>query len=89
MRRILSRLVRLRLALLTRPEIVIEGRIRTDAWEDDGPFGDYWLYYPKRLEFHAYDWDGRYYSALPVTYSAISKKYTKTPNRGHHRENSG
>ena len=31
-------------------EIVIEGRIRTDAWEDDGPFGDYWLYYapPKR-----------------------------------------
>jgi len=31
-------------------EIVIEGRIRTDAWTDDGPFGDYWLYYapPKR-----------------------------------------
>jgi len=31
-------------------EIVIEGRIRTDAWEDDGPFGDYWLYYapPKK-----------------------------------------
>ena len=26
-------------------EIVIEGRIRTDRWEDDGPFGDYWLYY--------------------------------------------
>ena len=26
-------------------EIVIEGRIRTDSWEDDGPFGDYWLYY--------------------------------------------
>ena len=26
-------------------EIVIEGCIRTDAWEDDGPFGDYWLYY--------------------------------------------
>ena len=26
-------------------EIVIEGRIRTDAWADDGPFGDYWLYY--------------------------------------------
>jgi 2,5-furandicarboxylate decarboxylase 1 len=26
-------------------EIVIEGRIRTDAWENDGPFGDYWLYY--------------------------------------------
>lgn len=26
-------------------EIVIEGRIRTDEWEDDGPFGDYWLYY--------------------------------------------
>ena len=26
-------------------EIVIEGHIRTDAWEDDGPFGDYWLYY--------------------------------------------
>jgi 2,5-furandicarboxylate decarboxylase 1 len=26
-------------------EIVIEGRIRTDLWEDDGPFGDYWLYY--------------------------------------------
>ena len=26
-------------------EIVIEGRIRTDVWEDDGPFGDYWLYY--------------------------------------------
>jgi 2,5-furandicarboxylate decarboxylase 1 len=25
-------------------EIVIEGRIRTDAWEEDGPFGDYWLY---------------------------------------------
>jgi 2,5-furandicarboxylate decarboxylase 1 len=31
-------------------EIVIEGKIRTDAWEDDGPFGDYWLYYapPKK-----------------------------------------
>lgn len=31
-------------------EIVIEGRIRTDAWEDDGPFGDYWLCYapPKK-----------------------------------------
>jgi len=31
-------------------EIVIEGRIRTDSWEDDGPFGDYWLYYapPKK-----------------------------------------
>lgn len=31
-------------------EIVIEGRIRTDAWDDDGPFGDYWLYYapPKK-----------------------------------------
>jgi 2,5-furandicarboxylate decarboxylase 1 len=26
-------------------EIVIEGRIRTDVFEDDGPFGDYWLYY--------------------------------------------
>src|SRR5207244_11439181 len=26
-------------------EIVIEGRIRTDVWADDGPFGDYWLYY--------------------------------------------
>ena len=26
-------------------EIVIEGRIRTDSWADDGPFGDYWLYY--------------------------------------------
>ncbi|MEZ5417201.1 MAG: UbiD family decarboxylase [Vicinamibacterales bacterium] len=26
-------------------EIVIEGRIRTDLWETDGPFGDYWLYY--------------------------------------------
>src|SRR5262245_8766104 len=26
-------------------EVVIEGRIRTDVWEDDGPFGDYWLYY--------------------------------------------
>ncbi len=31
-------------------EIVIEGRIRTDQWDDDGPFGDYWLYYapPKK-----------------------------------------
>lgn len=31
-------------------EIVIEGRIRTDSWADDGPFGDYWLYYapPKK-----------------------------------------
>ena len=31
-------------------EIVIEGRIRTDRWDDDGPFGDYWLYYapPKK-----------------------------------------
>ena len=31
-------------------EIVIEGHIKTDVWEDDGPFGDYWLYYapPKR-----------------------------------------
>lgn len=26
-------------------EIVIEGHIKTDVWEDDGPFGDYWLYY--------------------------------------------
>lgn len=26
-------------------EIVIEGRIRTDVREEDGPFGDYWLYY--------------------------------------------
>jgi 2,5-furandicarboxylate decarboxylase 1 len=26
-------------------EVVIEGRIRTGTWEDDGPFGDYWLYY--------------------------------------------
>ena len=26
-------------------EIVIEGRIKTEVWEDDGPFGDYWLYY--------------------------------------------
>ena len=26
-------------------EIVIEGHIRTDLWENDGPFGDYWLYY--------------------------------------------
>jgi len=26
-------------------EIVIEGRIRTDVWDADGPFGDYWLYY--------------------------------------------
>lgn len=26
-------------------ETVIEGRIKTDTWEDDGPFGDYWLYY--------------------------------------------
>ena len=31
-------------------EIVIEGKLRTDTWEDDGPFGDYWLYYapPKK-----------------------------------------
>ncbi len=31
-------------------EIVIEGKIKTDTWEDDGPFGDYWLYYapPKK-----------------------------------------
>lgn len=31
-------------------ELVIEGRIRTDEWAEDGPFGDYWLYYapPKR-----------------------------------------
>ncbi len=36
--------------LPARAEIVIEGRIETDAWELDGPFGDYWLYYapPKR-----------------------------------------
>ncbi len=26
-------------------EIVIEGHLRTDQWADDGPFGDYWLYY--------------------------------------------
>jgi len=26
-------------------EIVIEGKIKTDSWEVDGPFGDYWLYY--------------------------------------------
>jgi len=26
-------------------EIVIEGKIKTDAWDLDGPFGDYWLYY--------------------------------------------
>jgi UbiD family decarboxylase len=31
-------------------EIVIEGKIKTDSWEYDGPFGDYWLYYapPKK-----------------------------------------
>ncbi len=31
-------------------EIVVEGKVRTGAWADDGPFGDYWLYYapPKR-----------------------------------------
>lgn len=31
-------------------EVVIEGRVRTREWEDDGPFGDYWLYYapPKK-----------------------------------------
>ncbi len=31
-------------------EIVIEGRICPDVWADDGPFGDYWLYYapPKK-----------------------------------------
>ncbi|MDI7259270.1 MAG: UbiD family decarboxylase [Thermodesulfobacteriota bacterium] len=31
-------------------EIVIEGKIKTNSWELDGPFGDYWLYYapPKR-----------------------------------------
>jgi 2,5-furandicarboxylate decarboxylase 1 len=31
-------------------EIVIEGRVRTAEWADDGPFGDYWLYYapPKK-----------------------------------------
>jgi 2,5-furandicarboxylate decarboxylase 1 len=28
-----------------RAEIVIEGRIRTDLWEDDGPFGDFAFYY--------------------------------------------
>src|SRR5262245_54286849 len=26
-------------------EVVVEGRILPDVWEDDGPFGDYWLYY--------------------------------------------
>lgn len=31
-------------------EVVIEGKVRTREWEDDGPFGDYWLYYapPKK-----------------------------------------
>ncbi len=31
-------------------EVVIEGKVRTAQWEDDGPFGDYWLYYapPKK-----------------------------------------
>jgi len=41
-------------------EIVIEGRIRIDRWEDDGPFGDYWLYYapPKK---------GRVFEATAIT----------------------
>jgi 2,5-furandicarboxylate decarboxylase 1 len=30
-----------------RAEIVIEGRIRTDLWADDGPFGDFAFYYSK------------------------------------------
>ena len=33
------------LAVPADAEIVIEGRIRTDRTADDGPFGDYWLYY--------------------------------------------
>jgi len=30
---------------------------------------DYWVYYPQRLATHVYKWDGKNYSALPVTYT--------------------
>jgi 2,5-furandicarboxylate decarboxylase 1 len=36
-------------------EIVIEGRIRTDAWDDDGPFGDYWLYYGSQRKARVFE----------------------------------
>jgi 2,5-furandicarboxylate decarboxylase 1 len=36
-------------------EIVIEGRIRTDVWDVDGPFGDYWLYYAPPVKARVFE----------------------------------
>lgn len=36
-------------------EIVIEGKIRTDSWEIDGPFGDYWLYYAPPVKARVFE----------------------------------
>ena len=38
-----------------RAEIVIEGRIRTDLWEDDGPFGDFAFYYSKTKKARVFE----------------------------------
>lgn len=45
------------------PELIWKGEIPPE-WH-----GDYWVYYPERLATHVYKWDGKNYSALPVTYS--------------------
>lgn len=42
------------------------------AWIGEVPpegHGDYWVYYPQRLATHVYKWDGKNYSALPVSYT--------------------
>ncbi len=36
-------------------EIVIEGRIKTDSWDTDGPFGDYWLYYAPPVKARVFE----------------------------------
>lgn len=45
------------------PELVWTGEIPPEG------HGDYWVYYPQRLATHVYKWDGKNYSALPVTYT--------------------
>src|SRR5262249_42313335 len=36
-------------------EIVIEGRIWTDRWGSDGPFGEYWLYYAPPVKARVFE----------------------------------
>lgn len=45
------------------PEFIWIGEV-TPEWH-----GDHWAFYPQRLATHVYKWDGKNYSALPVTYS--------------------